>query len=186
MNPNVAIFGSKGVGKTSFILRLLTDKFYTEYNPTIFTSYNCLTFQSNHGEIKLEIVEYPYNNGTLTEYYAVDIKLQHQNLLIGLYDVNNINSYHILLEMLSLFDNSGLPIIIIGTKKDLINTNDINLENAFKFNCNIHETLRKCEIEAFHYIISNNDFSENTNKQLEEIFNKILELTVGIKNIVIL
>jgi len=61
MNISIGIIGSKNSGKSTYIQRLVNGNFVAEYHPTLDIATSNLTWNTNLGPVKIELVEYPEN-----------------------------------------------------------------------------------------------------------------------------
>ena len=59
MEYKIVILGKKGVGKTSILNRHFFGKFEKEYNPTLTVGIYPIQYYTNHGTIKLNIIDFP-------------------------------------------------------------------------------------------------------------------------------
>jgi len=114
----MVLYGTEGVGKTSLVQRLVTDKFTNDYTQTI--GYNVYEKVFPIDKINISLVIYDFGG---QEQFKSIRKATSQGTDTGflIYDVTNKNSFDRLTEWrMELFDIAGdIPFIIIGNKIDL-------------------------------------------------------------------
>jgi len=110
MEYKIVILGKKGVGKTSILKRHFFGKFENEYNPTLTVGIFPIQYYTNHGIIKLNILDFSdydkYNfkcDGCIAVIDQTKESLDELNKLITCYKKFNLDS----------------PIIHVANKSDI-------------------------------------------------------------------
>ncbi len=117
----VAIIGSGGVGKTSFIKRHTNAEFIKQYNPTIgIDNSNNINFNTNLGEnIIFNCIDKPGQEFTTDFSILSDI-----DCAIIMFDVTSRLTYYSLereYNILKRYCKNDIPIVLCGNKVDIKN-----------------------------------------------------------------
>jgi len=167
----ICIFGDSGVGKTSIINRFVTNRFEQETKLTLGADIMTKDIHLNNYKVKLQIWDFggeerfkiflpPYTLGSSGG--------------IFMYDITRKSSLNSLEEWISIFkknlreEESKIPILIVGNKKDLDHYREIAFENA-EYLAQTHYAYDVIECSAKTGENAENIFESLTYKMLENI-----------------
>ena len=165
----VCIFGDAGVGKTSLTYKYITNRFKQDTKLTIGVDIYAKDVEINKYRVKLMIWDF----GGANRFKAFLPAYAHGSSGgIFMYDITRKNSLDNIAEWFSIFkknlidDESQIPILGVGGKKDLNNERTITFENAknLALTHNIYE-LVECSAKT----------GKNVKKIFESITYKMLE-----------
>lgn len=126
------IFGTTGVGKSSIVLRFVTDTFTEEYLSTIEDSYRKTCFYDGKS-IYLEILD---TAGQEEFSSARDGWVREGNAFILVYSVTSASSFLEIEEhhrnIMLVHDNDKVPIVLVGNKIDLAHERQVSTEDGQK------------------------------------------------------
>ena len=147
----IMLLGGGGVGKTALIIRLYTDKFLDEYDPTIDDSYRKSVVVDNR-PVVLDI----YDPSGQDEYSAcTDIWMRELNLFVFVYSVTNRYTFEeieILIERVQrVKEDIAWFGVIVGNKCDLESERQVSMEEGVNLaldhsNVKFYETSAKNKI----------------------------------------
>ena len=113
MNCNIALIGSAGVGKTSYINRLITGEFSQKNNPTMKTETRSIEYNSNKGPITFNIFDIDGKDSK---------SLETADAVIIMFDVTNRTSYKYLESWIAFakkYASATATILVVGNKCDV-------------------------------------------------------------------
>jgi GTPase SAR1 family protein len=171
MNFKIVIYGDKKSGKTSFINKLLYNRFTYKYSPTkdisiINTNYFFKDDKSsnNTSNININLFECP-ENSILKDMLCIDA-----NAVILIYDITNKKSFYNLYNYYKNMKNinSNIPILILANKNDSLKEHydyrnlirplysyEYSLFDNIKFyNISCKNKIDKNINISFHYLLS--------------------------------
>jgi len=133
MNPyKLVVFGSGGVGKSSIVLRFVTDTFSTEYLPTIEDCYRktCLVDQKT---AFLDILD----TAGQEEYSALrDQWVREGRAFLLVYSVVSRETFneipHFRERILLVNEDAVVPMVLVGNKCDLEDQRQVSIEEGRK------------------------------------------------------
>ena len=157
----VCVFGDSGVGKTTFINRFLTNRFYDDIKSTLGAAIHIKFFELENGKITLQVWDF---GGEDKFKFLINAFAQGSSGGIFMFDLTNYASLMNINNWLSEYRKSSndVPIFMVGSKLDL-------------------EDLRICEKdEALHLMELNNlysyyECSSKTGKNVDTIFRALLQ-----------
>lgn len=163
----LTLVGDGGVGKSCLILQYMYSDFIEEYEPTKADAYR-RTIQLQGDEVQIDILD----TAGQEDYAAVrDGYLKHGDGFLLVFDLTNRETFESIKNhrenvLRVKADDSNLPIIMIGNKKDLDKSRRILYDeaNTLATNWNIP------------YIETSAKTRENVDRAFSEIFVKIKEL----------
>ncbi|MBD3195078.1 MAG: GTP-binding protein [Candidatus Lokiarchaeota archaeon] len=156
------MLGDKSVGKTTLSYRYVTGTFKKELKQTIGVDIFTKFIKYQEKAIKFQIWDF---GGERRFRSIVPRFCEGANAALLLYDITNEISYHHLSEWIHVVnDNAGeIPIILIGTKKDLNSYREVSLDKGY------------AAVEEFN-LTDFFEVSSKTGTNLEKAFRKILDL----------
>jgi GTPase KRas protein len=166
--PNVSeykivVLGAGGVGKSALTIRLVTENFLDEYDPTIEDSYRKQITVDNKPAL-LDILD----TAGQEEFSSMqDQWMREGDGFLLVYSIASRNSFEEMQHLREKIwrnqdgdDDNFIPIVIAGNKCDLINQRQVeysDLQSLGKlWNCSIYETSAKAKInntEIFHEVV---------------------------------
>ena len=155
LNYKFLIIGDKSVGKTSFVLKVINNKFDLEIKPS--TESELFNLQLQFGNDKINIF--------LLDVLTSELSNNHGYLFNGingafiLYDITKKDTFDKVNNYVSdIKGNLGneIPIVIIGNKKDLAHLREIHeiqlKEKSCQLNCDYYETSCVDENSVFDIV----------------------------------
>lgn len=159
-NYRIVVLGSGGVGKSALTLRLISDEFAEEYDPTIEDSYR-KQVQIDNQPALLDVLD----TAGQEEYASLqDQWIREGDGYLIVYSVTNkasLEEAQLLYDKICrIRDDTNFPLVLAGNKKDLVNERQVDKMQgqafADKFGCPIFETSAKtkenCE-DAFYGVV---------------------------------
>ena len=152
----VVLLGDSGVGKSSIVLRFVADCFKNDADATVGASYTGKILQYNDQAIKFNI----WDTAGQERYHAL-AKMYYRDATAAvlIYDITKKDSFEGLKrwhhELIS-HGQTNIPVIIVGNKEDLVQTEAVSQEEASEFAKSIGALYRKA--------------SAKTNIGIEQIF----------------
>lgn len=136
----ISIIGNGGVGKTTYINRLLTGNFSAKYVPTTNVDVNVLNFNTNYGNVQFTIYDTAGQENLKDEYL-----INSQGVII-MFDVTNNISFKKCTEYIDkLYKlNPESHIVICGNKIDIANGRKVSSKKLRES----HSNYEKYEISA--------------------------------------
>ena len=117
---NILLIGDGGVGKTSLIKKILTDKFNEKYEPTIGVKISEIVFDTNRGDISAQIWDTAGQEkfGPLRENYY-----KKADMIILMFDVTSRITYKNIPNWYTNINKikPDIPCVLVGNKVDLKN-----------------------------------------------------------------
>ena len=164
----IILLGSGGVGKTSYIQRLLHNEFSSDYFPIFEETYQKTFFLENN-TIKVELMD---TSGGSTQYQSsLDSYLQLGDGIILFFSFSSINSINEAKEMLNaiLLDKryQNFPILIVGNKKEYKNINKNEEKEVKEMKEEFEDVLKKRKMNYF-------EISCKLNENIQISFNNIV------------
>ena len=135
----IVILGGKGVGKSSFLIKILQNKFEKLYIPTIGIEKRSKTLIQDGKKYNLYFIVTPGDSAYRSNY---SIYFEKANFIYVFYDMSNPSSFNEAKELLikevsnykEIIKKGKTHITFIGNKKDIVNTK-VSL-NEIKMFCN--------------------------------------------------
>ncbi|MFX1339333.1 MAG: Rab family GTPase [Promethearchaeota archaeon] len=129
----ICIFGDSGVGKTSLIHRLITNRFKQDMKLTIGADINAKDINLDNWRVKLQIWDFggeerfkiflpAYTRGSSGGIFMYDITRKNS--------LNNIDEWFGIFQRALREEVSRIPILVVGGKKDLDYYREVTLEDA--------------------------------------------------------
>ena len=156
----IVIIGDSGVGKTNYVYRFVEGEFSPIHAPTVgfdFKSKICY-LPNSQKKIKFQI----WDTAGTEKYMSINKALfQRVQGIILMYDISDVKTFNHLEKWMELIRElaSGIPLILIGNKIDLINDRLISKEKGEQFandnNITFFESSGKSGInieESFIYL----------------------------------
>lgn len=161
-NYRIVVLGSGGVGKSALTLRLISDEFAEEYDPTIEDSYRKQVMIDNKPAL-LDVLD----TAGQEEYASLqDQWIREGDGYLIVYSITNRQSLDeavILWEKIARIrdEEAGqFPVVLAGNKCDLENERDVSKkkgeEKAEKWQCPFFETSAKTKTnteDCFHTVV---------------------------------
>lgn len=158
---NILLVGGKCIGKTSFILKYLTNEFYVDLHPLghIQLFSKCIKIQGHNIRFNIWDINEPERFKDLLPQYG---KGKHS--IFFFYDISNIKSFKALKKWLEFSDTflEEASFIIIGTKFDLAKERKIRAKD-------VENLLTR--YRPLSYI----EVSSKTGKNIEKPFNILID-----------
>eukprot|EP01132_Coremiostelium_polycephalum_P007780 gene7780-9578_t len=147
-NFKIVMLGEGGVGKTSISIRFVSDRFVTDYDPTVEDAYK-KDYMLGDEEVKLEIID----TAGQEEYSS---GIQDKSIRIGegfvcIYSITSKESFQKIKDLrekvLWAKDSEKIPMIIVGNKADMEKDRKVSILDgqnlAAEFGCRFIETSAK-------------------------------------------
>jgi small GTP-binding protein len=155
--PKIVLIGDYGSGKTSFIQKLVFDFFETGHIPTIGAAINKVMLNEN---------SYTFWDTAGQERYKSLVRLYYRqcHCVFIFYNMNDPSSHLNIINWIDTLDNfvdSSVPVVIIGTKSDMKQSEEIDYNHEA-----ISDACSKINLIAKITISNKIDSSD-------DIFNKI-------------
>lgn len=164
-NIKVAILGDVGVGKTTYITRLLTGEFTKRYNATLSSINHLYPCNSTHGTIMFNIIDTAGN-------IMLDFYIRSDAFIIMFDLTSNISFRALSTHINNLIDSkqSDKPIIICGNKCD-IKERKVDSESIRNLIASYKEQLKN----IYYY-----DLSAKSNYNFEKPFRFIARTIINV------
>ena len=169
----VFLFGIDDVGKTSFTHRIKTGEFNDDaFTPT--RIFNIEYVQKQNGY--LAVWDMPGQRAFRDKWFK---GIQDSNIIIYMIDVANQlrfeESKRELWNFLNKHDSSGIPLIILGNKTDLITKPEDQNNNIIRVKQEIVDffELEKINDRDYFFFLTSVKTNYNVNKVLNAIFNQV-------------
>eukprot|EP00483_Globobulimina_turgida_P001924 UN01926 len=177
----IVVLGGGGVGKSTLTIRLLTDNFLDEYDPTIEDSYRKQICLDDNKPILLDILD----TAGQEEFASMrDQWIRDGDGFLLVYSITSAQTFEeiqmVREQILQNKDVEAAPIVIAGNKCDLQDERQVPTaqgeELAAIWGCPFYETSAKCKlnnVEAFYQVVreiqrykeSKNDKAEKKKKK---------------------
>ena len=181
----VVIVGDSGVGKTNYLCRFVDGKFCPVHEATVGFDFKSKILQlpTSKKRVKFQI----WDTAGQEKYMALNRNLfQRVQGIILMYDITKPETYENLDKWMKLIKQlaSGISLILIGNKIDLIDERKVETEKGEQFatnnNLKLFESSAKSGVnveESFVYLgeqmlLSNNLLDERSTKGSEYIISK--------------
>jgi len=160
----IIVLGSGGVGKTALTMRLVTDSFNADYDPTIEDSYR-KQVDIDDVRCQLDITD---TAGQQEYSLMMDQWIRNGQGYLLVFDITNKQSFDKILEIYEKIlrvkdDGSIIPTVIAGNKCDIRNERDPSqvdrktaIDQAKEWGCPYYETSAKDQIdneECFYQLV---------------------------------
>jgi len=158
----ILLLGDRGVGKTTLTYKYITGSFKRHIKQTIGVDIFSKFLNFNGTEIKFQLWDF----GGEERFRSILPKYcKGADVVLLLYDLTNRTSFQHLPQWLKFIGQNAanIPIILIGTKKDLIEMRDISLKKGLKF-CDDFNLSDFFEISSL------------TGKNVDKVFETVLKL----------
>ena len=154
----VIVLGSQKCGKTALVERFVNEKFTGEYKPTVEDLHvRSFKHQARHYTLQITDLASPFQFPAMR-----DLHIQGAQLILLLYQIGDDKSYQ---EARQVYDivraqrTDDVPVILIGTKKDLIPVSDLDADEFI-------QTLHRDDIAATGHVLT----SAKTGEGIQEAF----------------
>ncbi|KAI5960968.1 RHB1 [Candida pseudojiufengensis] len=144
---NIAVVGSRSVGKSSMTVRFVEDHFVESYYPTIENQFS-KNLKFKNQEYAIEVLDTAGQDeySMMNEKHLIGI---HGYLLV--YSVTSRQSFELIEiirdKILNSIGNENIPLVLIGNKNDLNFQRQVSFDDGFKlsekFKCKFLETSVK-------------------------------------------
>lgn len=127
----VYFIGDRYTGKSSFVERLLNDKFYEVLNKH-FVDYQIKNFMVDNETVKIQIWDYP---GTLITPSSIKSYCHHSHVLLIFYDISNRETFKLVSQFIDKMhevEEKQSTIMIIGMKCDLENERVVSFKEGYQ------------------------------------------------------
>ena len=161
----ICIFGDVGVGKTSLTYRYITNRFIQDTKSTLGVDIVAKDFQIEGYSVKLQIWDF---GGEDRFKVFLPVYARGSSGGIFIYDITRKNSLDNINTWVSIFkknlteDESQIPILIVGAKKDLFNHRTISIETAI-------------DLAIEHKLYDVIECSAKTGENVEKVFSSITQ-----------
>merc|ERR1712137_1541121 len=122
----VVILGDSGVGKSSILLRFVTNDFHPNYESTIGASFMAKMMIHNDKAYKLQI----WDTAGQEKYHCLaPLYYKDSTVAIVVYDVTNRESFKVVqnrVKEVQKFGSKDLVLAIVGNKIDLIDDEEVD------------------------------------------------------------
>jgi len=114
----ICVFGDSGVGKTTFINRFVTNRFYDDIKSTLGAAIHVKRFELENGKITLQVWDF---GGEDRFKFLIRSYAQGSSGGIFMFDLTNYNSLINIINWLPEFRkfSNNIPILMVGSKLDL-------------------------------------------------------------------
>jgi small GTP-binding protein len=172
----IVLIGNSGVGKTSFMNRLIRNEFNMYNESTIGSSYYCLKKNNNGNIIEFQI----WDTAGQERYRSlVNMYLRACSAILLVYDMNDNNYEGIdywLKYLKNYYTNNDKPIIyLIGNKSDLVDDPE-KIKEIISSNI-------KTEINIEKHLATSAKSGLNIREIFEEITNNLISLNISTEDI---
>ena len=153
----IVVLGHCGVGKSALVIRLITDNFLNEYDPTIEDSYRCCISVENV-EILLDILD----TAGREEFSSMEDQwIREGKIFLLLFAINDELTFkeaiHKRERILMNKPNEYVPMILVGTKCDLL----LDEENKNQKFVDRNMVIEKANEFGMPYIETSSKFRKN-------------------------
>jgi Ras-related protein Rab-22 len=160
LQVKIVLLGDSGVGKSSIVLRYVTDNFKTDEDGTVGGSYMGKIVNMNEKMVKINI----WDTAGQERYHSLaKMYYRDANAAILVYDVTNHDSFDGMIRWYNeVRQNSqaNIAIAVAGNKEDLVDQETTAYEQAFEFAESINAIYKKT--------------SAKSNFGIEQLFKEIL------------
>lgn len=168
----VVLLGESGVGKSSVMLRFVTNNFKIESDSTVGASYMGKIMQFPDRSIKFNI----WDTAGQERYHSLaKMYLHDANAALIIYDITKKNSFEALKRWHSELKEVAPPniiVIICGNKEDLVANEEVSPEEAKQYALSIGAFYKKTSAKT----------SQGIESAFKEIANKIFDDAEILKN----
>ena len=162
----IALFGAASVGKTSLVRRSFYGEFNHEYTPTV-EDYYCHEIHKNGGVTVLDATDCA---GSFQFPAMRQVTIRRAAGIVLVFSLDSEFSFRelqrILDEIIAAKAEEGVPIVVVGNKKDL-NVREVREED-------ITELIRLNSSDKFQLRYVETSAKDSTN--VDEVFNQLLRL----------
>lgn len=157
----ICVFGDSGVGKTTFINRYLTNKFYENIKSTLGAAIHIKLLDIENGKVTLQVWDF---GGEEKFKFLIPSYAQGCSGGIFIFDLTNYESLINVINWLPEFRkvSKNFPILMVGSKLDL------KEERV----CNKEEALDLMELHKLHNYL---ECSSKTGDNVQTIFSLLLK-----------
>lgn len=160
MNYKIVILGNGGVGKTTYIKKLLTGEFEKKYVPTLGVDVFSLKLDTNCGDVTFNVWDCAGQEkyGGLRDGYYIN-----SDGCILMFDYTSSQSLKSVLYWLSLFKrvvDRDVPVVLCGTKCD-IKDKTVKTEDIYKILNNIRKLVP--DVKYFEISSKTNYLNDSSN-----------------------
>lgn len=145
----IVLVGSTKSGKTALVKRFVNNEFSTVYQPTVEdVYYHNYKYGARHFQLEMVDMPSPFMFPVMR-----DLHIKEADVVMLIYDINNRSSFTELMNAWKQITDirPNLPVIIVGTKEDLMTFP----QNAEEQTANlIFEMTDTCDIDVEHILTS--------------------------------
>ena len=172
INFKILLLGDATVGKTSLIQRYINNEYSQTYITTIGIDKNRKTLNVNNVQVRLVI----WDTAGQENFRALNKQFyKGTDCVILTFDLNNkqtiININYWIGQLYQENKIENLGIVLVGTKKDLLNDGKDNKVEKSE----IDDAIERYKIKYF-------ETSSKTGENVKEVFNYLIKLTLSKKN----
>ena len=172
INFKILLLGDATVGKTSLIQRYINNEYSQTYITTIGIDKNRKTLNVNNVQVRLVI----WDTAGQEKFRALNKQFyKGTDCVILTFDLNNkqtiININYWIGQLYQENKIENLGIVLVGTKKDLLNDGKDNKVEKSE----IDDAIERYKIKYF-------ETSSKTGENVKEVFNYLIKLTLSKKN----
>jgi len=170
----VLITGEGGVGKTTMVYKYVDGKFKDDFKTTIGTDLSTKRLQIDN--IKCDLSIWDFSGQKHFKDILPCYKLG-SNGIIYVFDLNRLSSITYISEWLDILgDYKNVPMILVGSKSDVISENDYKIKESFILDI-------KEKYNFINYIIISSKIGLNVNTVFEELTRAMLNEKICDKKI---
>ncbi len=125
----IVVFGNAAVGKTTLIHKIMTGSFLENTHVTIGVEFHVKKLEIDGADITLQVWDF---GGEDRFNFMLPMYLNGARGGVFVYEITNPNSLYDFSRWMKVIKNSNpaLPILIVGTKSDLVDLRKVTLEEA--------------------------------------------------------
>jgi small GTP-binding protein len=144
----IVLLGESGVGKSSIVLRYVTDSFKTDSDGTVGASYMGKIITINDSLVKLNI----WDTAGQERYHSLaKMYYRDADAAILVYDITKQDSFTGMIRWyneVKQHSSQGIAMAIVGNKDDLIEQEVVSIEEATKFAQSINAFYKKTSAKS--------------------------------------
>ncbi|MHA1775807.1 MAG: Rab family GTPase [Promethearchaeota archaeon] len=166
----IILAGDGGVGKSSLLTTKITGQFSYSSKITVGIDFSCLLVENNHHPISFIVYDL---GGQERFHFLHDAYLRGTKGALVLYDITRPKSFENISHWVELLmkENSQIPIILVGSKIDLGQPEDLlNYQKLWKKRENVFPYYSNIRAHKF--------ISSKTQIGIEDLFNTLKELFI--------
>ena len=152
IQAKIVLLGDAGVGKSSIVLRYVTDSFKTDADGTVGASYMGKIVNFNDYMVKLNI----WDTAGQERYHSLaKMYYRDANAALLVYDITQKESFEGMkrwYEEVKQNSNADIVVAIAGNKEDLIETEAVSQEEAIAYADSINALFKKTSAKSSYGI----------------------------------